>query len=201
MDPTGIVRRIQKREKKSSSSSSSNSNAPSSNRFKREYGWLFLIALFFILSLIGYIVNDKYNIVGGGVIGGGIGSDTTNKRSAVANKVGVAVVEEVDVREQQDKEDETTQIEIQTETAATAVAKDIDAEKKKKKKKNVGSNSNSNSVVIVVKDNNDDDESSSNTHVPPSTKNLTIIKQKQIENYRNGKALMVNVHMTHHGGM
>ena len=153
---------IQKREK----NNSSNTN---NDRFKLElasakqelvslkerswkYGCLFLIALFFVISLVGYIVIDKYDIMNVvGVSGSGtIGSDTTTNKNSTASKAGgdaIVVFEEVDVSHKSGKqdEDETTQIEIKS-------------------------------------------------------KSISIIKQTQIENYRNGTALMLNVHMTHHGG-
>ena len=154
---------IQKREKNNSSDANNN------NRFKLElasakqelvslkerswkYGCLFLIALFFVISLVGYIVIDKYDIMNVvGVSGSGtIGSDTTTNKNSTASKAGgdaIVVFEEVDVSHKSGKqdEDETTQIEIKS-------------------------------------------------------KSISIIKQTQIENYRNGTALMLNVHMTHHGG-
>ena len=158
---------IQKREK----NNSSNTN---NDRFKLElasakqelvslkerswkYGCLFLIALFFVISLVGYIVIDKYDIIN--VSGSGtIGSDTTTNKNSTASKAGdaaIVVFEEVDVSHKSGKqdEDETTQVKIQTET----------------------------------------------THKNESI-SISIIKQTQIENYRNGTALMLNVHMTHHGG-
>ena len=162
---------IQKREK----NNSSNTN---NDRFKLElasakqelvsfkerswkYGCLFLIALFFVISLVGYIVIDKYdiiNVVGVSGSSGTIGSNTTTNKNSTASKAGgdaIVVVEEVDVSHKSGKqdEDETTQVKIQTET----------------------------------------------THKNESI-SISIIKQTQIENYRNGTALMLNVHMTHHGG-
>ena len=160
MESMSNVSGIQKREKNNSSDANNN------NRFKLElasakqelvslkerswkYGCLFLIALFFVISLVGYIVIDKYDIIN--VSGSGtIGSDTTTNKNSTASKAGddaIVVFEEVDVSHKSGKqdEDETTQIEIKS-------------------------------------------------------KSISIIKQTQIENYRNGTALMLNVHMTHHGG-
>ena len=163
MESMSNVSGIQKREKNNSSDANNN------NRFKLElasakqelvslkerswkYGCLFLIALFFVISLVGYIVIDKYDIMNVvGVSGSGtIGSDTTTNKNSTASKAGgdaIVVFEEVDVSHKSGKqdEDETTQIEIKS-------------------------------------------------------KSISIIKQTQIENYRNGTALMLNVHMTHHGG-
>ena len=163
MESMSNVNGIQKREK----NNSSNTN---NDRFKLElasakqelvslkerswkYGCLFLIALFFVISLVGYIVIDKYdiiNVVGVSGSSGTIGSDTTTNKNSTASKAGdaaIVVFEEVDVSHKSGKqdEDETTQIEIKS-------------------------------------------------------KSINIIKQTQIENYRNGTALMLNVHMTHHGG-
>jgi hypothetical protein len=220
MEPMGNVSRIQRREK----NSSSNTN---NNRFKRElasakqelvslkerswkYGCLLLIALFFAISLVGYIVIDKYDIINVvGVSGsGGIGSNTATNKNSAASKAGVfIVVEEVDVSHKSGEQDENeTQIEIQTETTTAAVANDNDAEKNKNKNKNSDDNNNNNDdnnkKDNVVKDDNDEQSTSP---VPPSknengSKSISIIKQKQIENYRNGTALMLNVHMVHHGG-
>ena len=164
MESMSNVSGIQKREKNNSSDANNN------NRFKLElasakqelvslkerswkYGCLFLIALFFVISLVGYIVIDKYdiiNVVGVSGSSGTIGSDTTTNKNSTASKAGgdaIVVFEEVDVSHKSGKqdEDETTQIEIKS-------------------------------------------------------KSISIIKQTQIENYRNGTALMLNVHMTHHGG-
>ena len=172
MESMSNVSGIQKREKNNSSNTNNNNN-----RFNLElasakqelvslkerswkYGCLFLIALFFVISLVGYIVIDKYDIMNVvGVSGSGtIGSDTTTNKNSTASKAGgdaIVVFEEVDVLHKSGKqdEDETTQVKIQTET----------------------------------------------THKNESI-SISIIKQTQIENYRNGTALMLNVHMTHHGG-
>ena len=162
MESMSNVSGIQKREK----NNSSNTN---NDRFKLElasakqelvslkerswkYGCLFLIALFFVISLVGYIVIDKYdiiNVVGVSGSSGTIGSDTTTNKNSTASKAGgdaIVVFEEVDVSHKSGKQDEDeTPIEIKS-------------------------------------------------------KSISIIKQTQIENYRNGTALMLNVHMTHHGG-
>jgi hypothetical protein len=213
MDPMGTVSRIQKREKNSSSDTNN-------NRFKRElasakqelvslkerswkYGCLFLIALFFVISLVGYIAIDRYDIINVvGVSGSGsIGSNTTTNKNSTASKAGDAiVVEEVDVSHKSGEQDEDkTQIEIQNETTAAEVSNDIDAENSND---NNNDNEDNNKKDNVVKDDNDE-QSTPTSPVPPSkneSKSISIIKQKQIENYRNGTALMLNVHMTHHGG-
>lgn len=212
MESMSNVIGIQKREK----NNSSNTN---NNRFKLElasakqellslkerpwkYGCLFLIALFFVISLVGYIVIDKYDIINVvGVSGSGIiGSNTTTNKNSTASKAGGAIVvfEEVDVSHKSGKQDEDeTQIEIQTETTTADAANDIDGE---------NSGDNNNKKDNVVKDYNDE-QSTPTSAVPPSkneneskSKSISIIKQTQIENYRNGTALMLNVHMTHHGG-
>ena len=162
MESMSNVSGIQKRENNNSSDANNN------NRFKLElasakqelvslkerswkYGCLFLIALFFVISLVGYIVIDKYDIMNVvGVSGSGtIGSNTTTNKNSTASKAGgdaIVVFEEVDVSHKSGEQDEDeTQIEIKS-------------------------------------------------------KSINIIKQTQIENYRNGTALMLNVHMTHHGG-
>ena len=162
MESMSNVSGIQKRENNNSSDANNN------NRFKLElasakqelvslkerswkYGCLFLIALFFVISLVGYIVIDKYDIINVvGVSGSGtIGSDTTTNKNSTASKAGgdaIVVFEEVDVSHKSGEQDEDeTQIEIKS-------------------------------------------------------KSISIIKQTQIENYRNGTALMLNIHMTHHGG-
>ena len=164
MESMSNVSGIQKREKNNSSNTNNNNN-----RFNLElasakqelvslkerswkYGCLFLIALFFVISLVGYIVIDKYdimNVVGVSGSSGTIGSDTTTNKNSTASKAGgdaIVVFEEVDVSHKSGEQDEDeTQIEIKS-------------------------------------------------------KSINIIKQTQIENYRNGTALMLNVHMTHHGG-
>ena len=163
MESMSNVSGIQKREKNNSCNTNNNNN-----RFNLElasakqelvslkerswkYGCLFLIALFFVISLVGYIVIDKYDIINVvGVSGSGtIGSDTTTNKNSTASKAGgdaIVVFEEVDVSHKSGEQDEDeTQIEIKS-------------------------------------------------------KSISIIKQTQIENYRNGTALMLNVHMTHHGG-
>jgi hypothetical protein len=117
MEPLGNISRIQiKIAKKNSSSSGSinsanNNNNNNTNRIKRQleavkqelvslkerswkYGCFFVIALFFVISLMGYIVIDKYDIavvtsgrtggIGGGIGGTGGGSpDTTNKEGVI----------------------------------------------------------------------------------------------------------------------
>jgi len=49
---------------------------------------------------------------------------------------------------------------------------------------------------------NDNDDYDSNSNDPPESVEIhnDEIKKQQIVNYRNGTGLMINVHMTHHGG-
>ena len=52
----------------------------------------------------------------------------------------------------------------------------------------------SSSNTYPVDHNNDDDD------VTVSSSSSMTVKQQQIENYKKGTGLMINVHMTHHGG-
>ena len=56
----------------------------------------------------------------------------------------------------------------------------------------------SSSNTYPVDHNNDDDDVTATT-TTTTTSSMTV-KQQQIENYKKGTGLMINVHMTHHGG-
>jgi hypothetical protein len=139
---------------------------------------------------MGYIVIDKYYIVSVSVSGsgGGIGSNTTTKNSDVvaSNKVGSVIV----VKNNNDNnEDNNNNVVKKGNNNGDQIIDD-----------NKNDNKDSNNNVVVVKDNNDEQSTSPVSPSKTSTNVISIITQKQIENYRNGTALMLNVNMTHHGG-
>ena len=182
MESMSNVSGIQKRENNNSSDANNN------NRFKLElasakqelvslkerswkYGCLFLIALFFVISLVGYIVIDKYDIINVVGVSGSSGTIGSNTTTNKNSTASKAGGDAIVVFEEVDVSHKSGK---QDEDETTQVK--IQTE-----------------TTIADGANDIDGENS-------KSKSISIIKQTQIENYRNGTALMLNIHMTHHGG-